>query len=81
MDIWQLGVLMYYLAFYTTPFENDSGSIDLNALRNGPVCYPQADLANYSAEFIELVNSLLVPDSSKCVSVFPFTPDAPPPRS
>ena len=67
VDIWQLGVLMYCLAFYSTPFENDNGTIDLVALRNGPVCYPQADLANYSAEFIDLLESLLVPDPSKSV--------------
>lgn len=59
---------MYYLAFYSTPFEQSNGTIDLVSLRSGPVCYPQTDLSNYSAEFIQLIDSLLVPDPSKSFS-------------
>ena len=82
MDIWQLGVLMYYLAFYSTPFEQSNGTIDLVSLRSGPVCYPQTDLSNYSAEFIQLIDSLLVPDPSKSFSPLSLSlPDVPRPPS
>ena len=50
--MWELGILMYYLAFYSTPFESMDGKID-------------NDARSFSTEFLNLVKSMLTADVAK----------------
>lgn len=65
VDVWELGILMYYLAFYATPFESVDGKIDTNALLAGKFTFPANETKNFSNEFLNLIKQLLTADVSK----------------
>ena len=65
MDVWELGILMYYLAFYATPFESVDGNIDTNALLSGKFSFPPNETKNFSREFLNLIKRMLTADVSK----------------
>ncbi|KAF2077105.1 hypothetical protein CYY_001614 [Polysphondylium violaceum] len=67
IDIWALGILLYKLLFYTTPFE-DSGSLGiLNANYTFPSNHP------YSSNLINLIKLLLSPDPKDRPTIFELT--------
>ncbi len=65
VDVWELGILMYYLAFYSTPFESVDGKTDTKSLLLGRFTYPANDARNFSREFLDLVKSMLTADVTK----------------
>ena len=65
MDVWELGILMYYLAFYSTPFESMDGKIDTKSLMAGRFSFPANDARSFSTEFLNLVKSMLTADVAK----------------
>lgn len=65
VDVWELGILMYYLAFYSTPFESVDGKIDMRSLIAGRFTFPANDAKKYSAEFLSLIRRLLTADVNK----------------
>lgn len=65
MDVWELGILMYYLAFFSTPFESVDGKIDTRSLIAGRFTFPANESKMYSAEFLEIIRRLLTADVSK----------------
>lgn len=67
VDVWELGILMYYLAFYSTPFESVDGKIDTAALAEGRFSFPTNDDRKYSKEFLDMISSMLTVDVSKWV--------------
>lgn len=67
--MWELGILMYYLAFYSTPFESVDGKIDTAALAEGSFSFPSNDDRKYSKEFLDMISSMLTADVSKSVIV------------
>ena len=68
VDIWELGVLMYYLAFYSTPFESVDGKTDIKSLLSGRFTFPASDSRSFSKDFLALIKQLLTADVTKCVS-------------
>ena len=58
-DIWALGVLLYKLCFYTTPFEEQGPLAILN------VQYKMPSYPNYSADIRSLIASMLVESISQ----------------
>lgn len=67
VDVWELGILMYYLAFYSTPFESVDGKTDTKSLLLGRFTFPANDARNFSREFLDLVKSMLTADVTKFV--------------
>ena len=67
MDVWELGILMYYLAFYSTPFESVDGKIATAALAAGRFSFPMNDDKKYSKEFLDMISWMLTADVSKWV--------------
>ena len=65
VDVWELGILLYYLAFYTTPFESGDRKINTDALMEGKVSFPPNDSKNFSKEFLRIIRKLLTPEVSK----------------
>lgn len=65
VDIWELGILMYYLAFYSTPFESVDGKIDTTSLLAGKFTFPANEAKNFSNEFLNLIKLLLTADVNK----------------
>ena len=65
MDVWELGILMYYLAFYSTPFESVDGKIDTASLLAGKFTFPANEAKNFSNEFLNLIKQLLTADVNK----------------
>ena len=48
--MWELGILMYYLAFYSTPFESMDGKIDTKSLMAGRFSFPANDARMLTAD-------------------------------
>lgn len=65
VDVWELGILMYYLAFFSTPFESVDGKIDTRSLIAGRFTFPANEAKKYSAEFLEIIRRLLTADVNK----------------
>ena len=65
VDVWELGILMYYLAFFSTPFESVDGKIDTRSLIAGHFTFPANEAKKYSAEFLEIIRRLLTADVNK----------------
>ena len=65
VDVWELGILMYYLAFYSTPFESVDGKIDTASLLAGKFTFPANEAKNFSNEFLNLIKQLLTADVNK----------------
>lgn len=65
VDVWELGILMYYLAFYSTPFQDVDGKIDTKAILSGRFQFPANEARKYSTEFLDLIRLLLTPDVAK----------------
>lgn len=65
VDVWELGVLLYYLAFYSTPFETVEGKINMASLMAGKVTFPSSESRNFSNEFLNLIKRLLTADVAK----------------
>ena len=75
--MWELGILMYYLAFYSTPFESVDGKIDTAALAEGRFSFPTNDDRKYSKEFLDMISSMLTVDVSKSAIAGAITPRRP----
>ena len=56
---------MYYLAFYSTPFESVDGKIDTTSLLAGKFTFPANEAKNFSNEFLNLIKLLLTADVNK----------------
>ena len=56
---------MYYLAFYSTPFESVDGKIDTASLLAGKFTFPANEAKNFSNEFLNLIKLLLTADVNK----------------
>ncbi|TIA68394.1 hypothetical protein E3P91_04092 [Wallemia ichthyophaga] len=56
-DIWALGVLLYKLCYYTTPFENGQGGVDSLAILHAQYTIPTSPL--YSSTLNTLISSML----------------------
>ena len=56
-DIWALGVLLYKLCYYTTPFENGQGGVNSLAILNAQYSIPTYPL--YSSSLNTLISSML----------------------
>ena len=56
---------MYYLAFYSTPFQDVDGKIDTKAILSGRFQFPANEARKYSTEFLDLIRLLLTPDVAK----------------
>ncbi|CBK23548.2 LOW QUALITY PROTEIN: uncharacterized protein [Blastocystis hominis] len=69
VDVWELGILMYYLAFFSTPFESVDGKIDTRSLIAGRFTFPANEAKKYSAEFLEIIRRLLTADVNKRPSI------------
>ena len=65
VDVWELGILLYYLAFYSTPFESGDRKINTDALMAGKVSFPPNDSMEFSREFLGIIRKLLTPEVSK----------------
>ncbi|KAI8930323.1 kinase-like domain-containing protein [Entophlyctis helioformis] len=64
VDTWALGILLYKLCYFTTPFE-DGGKLAILNVRYTPPSYPQ-----YSPKLMALISALLEGDITKRFNVF-----------
>ena len=67
VDVWELGILMYYLTFFSTPFESVDGQIDAKSLLAGRFTFPANEQRNFSRDFLDLIKSMLTADVTKYV--------------
>ncbi|KAJ3177297.1 hypothetical protein HDU87_004549 [Geranomyces variabilis] len=64
MDMWALGVLLYKLCFFTTPFE-DSGTLAILNVR-----YTMPTQPSYSKHLLRIIESLLVADEASRANIY-----------
>lgn len=70
-DIWSVGILMYEMRFGVTPFKHQNKNIQNSQICNEPLNWPSQARQPRSAEFEQLVSSLLNKDKTGR----PQTPD------
>ena len=56
---------MYYLTFFSTPFESMDGQVDAKALLAGRFAFPANEKRNFSGDFLDLIRSMLTTDVTK----------------
>ncbi|GMM30335.1 serine/threonine protein kinase [Martiniozyma asiatica (nom. inval.)] len=64
-DVWALGVFLYKLCYFTTPFENNGGDV---AIVNCTYRFPPTPV--YSGRLKNIIAKILVPNASMRPSVF-----------
>ena len=58
---------MYYLTFFSTPFESVDGQIDAKSLLAGRFTFPANEQRNFSKDFLDLIRSMLTADVTKYI--------------